>query len=165
MNFSADASNDQDNLYEQGIWGKTKTRVDPKAFEAESKATADAEEKNEQAFEKYSGEKEKETLSDTSDFMHFHEVHHLRERMSPLMKLSEQIHGYGKCGLYHDDIRLDKINGFKVQHMYFRQEAPHHPHMKFNFSEEDLPNGADLRSSENKDGRGFSNWRLSKHPR
>ena len=138
MNFSADAANDQDNLYEQGIWGKTKTRVDPKAFEAESKATADAEEKNEQAFEKYSGEKEKETLSDTSDFMHFHEVHHLRERMSPLMKLSEQIHGYDKCGLYHDDIRLDKINGFKVQHMYFRQEAPHHPHMKFNFSEEDL---------------------------
>ena len=138
MNFSADASNDQDNTYEQGIWGKTKTRVDPKAFEAESKATADAEEKNEQAFEKYSGEKEKETLSDTSDFMHFHEVHHLRERMSPLMKLSDQIYGYGKCGLYHDDIRLDKINGFKVQHMYFRQEAPRHPHMKFSFSEEDL---------------------------
>ena len=27
MNFSADASNDHDNLYEQGIWGKTKTRV------------------------------------------------------------------------------------------------------------------------------------------
>ena len=58
--------------------------------------------------------------------------------MSPLMKLSEQIHGYNKCGLYHDDIRLDKINGFKVQHMYFRKEAPRHPHMKFNFSEEDL---------------------------
>ena len=77
MNFSADASNDQDNTYEQGIWGKTKTRVDPKAFE--SKATADAEEKNEQAFEKYSGEEEKETLSDTSDFMHFHDAHHLKE--------------------------------------------------------------------------------------
>ena len=136
MNFSADASNDQDNTYEQGIWGKTKTRVDPKAFE--SKATADAEEKNEQAFEKHSGEKEKETLSDTSDFMHFHDAHHLKERMSPLMRLSEQIHGYGKCGLYHDDIRLDKINGFKVQHMFFRQQAPNHPHMKFNFAEEDL---------------------------
>ncbi|OLQ08703.1 hypothetical protein AK812_SmicGene7804 [Symbiodinium microadriaticum] len=136
MNFSADASKDQDNTYEQGIWGKTKTRVDPKAFE--SKATADAEEKNEQAFERYSGEKEKETLSDTSDFMHFHDSHHLKERMSPLMRLSEQIHGYGKCGLYHDDIRLDKINGFKVQHMFFRQQAPNHPHMKFNFAEEDL---------------------------
>ena len=58
--------------------------------------------------------------------------------MSPLMKLSEQIHGYNKCGLYHDDIRLDKINSFKVQHMYFRKEAPRHPHMKFNFAEEDL---------------------------
>ena len=138
MNFSADASNDHDNLYEQGIWGKTKTRVDPGAFEAEAKATAEAEEKNEKAFEQYSGEKEKETLSDTLDFMNFHESYHLKERMSPLMKLSEQIHGYKKCGLYHDDIRLDKINGFKVQHMYFRQEAPHHPHMKFNFAEEDL---------------------------
>ena len=138
MNFSADAANDQDNTYEQGIWGKTKTRVDPRAFEEEAKATAEAEEKNEKAFEKYSGEKEKETLSDTVDFMHFHEAYHLRERMSPLMKLSEQIHGYNKCGLYHDDIRLDKINGFKVQHMYFRKEAPRHPHMKFNFSEEDL---------------------------
>ena len=138
MNFSADAANDHDNTYEQGIWGRTKTRVDPRAFEEEAKATAEAEEKNEKAFEKYSGEKEKETLSDTVDFMHFHEALHLRERMSPLMKLSEQIHGYNKCGLYHDDIRLDKINGFKVQHMYFRQEAPRHPHMKFNFSEEDL---------------------------
>ena len=138
MNFSADAANDHDNLYEQGIWGKTKTRVDPKAFEAEAKATAESEEKNEKAFEQYSGEKEKETLSDTVDFMHFHEAYHLKERMSPLMKLSEQIHGYNKCGLYHDDIRLDKINSFKVQHMYFRQEAPRHPHMKFNFSEEDL---------------------------
>ena len=58
--------------------------------------------------------------------------------MSPLLRLSEQIYGYGKCGLYHDDIRLDKINGFKVQHMYFRQQAPNHPHMKFNFAEEDL---------------------------
>ena len=138
MNFSADAANDHDNLYEQGIWGKTKTRVDPGAFEAEAKATAEAEEKNEQAFEQYSGEKEKETLSDTVDFMQFHEAYHLRERMSPLMKLSEQIHGYNKCGLYHDDIRFDKINSFKVQHRYFRKEAPRHPHMKFNFAEEDL---------------------------
>ena len=54
------------------------------------------------------------------------------------MKLSEQIHGYGKVGLYHDDIRLDKIGAFKVQHMYFRQPAPRHVHMKFNFAEEDL---------------------------
>lgn len=138
MNFSADASNDRDNLYEQGIWGKTKTRVDPRAFEAEAKATAEAEEENEKAFEQYSGEKEKETLSDTADFVNFHETHHLKERMSPLMKLSEQIRGYKMCGLYHDNIRLDKINGFKVQHMYFRKEAPHHPHMKFNFAEEDL---------------------------
>ena len=138
MNFFADAANDHDNLYEQGIWGKTRTRVDPGAFEAEAKATAEAEEKNEKAFEQYSGEKEKETLSDTVDFMHFHEAYHLKERMSPLMKLSEQIHGYSKCGLYHDDIRLDKINSFKVQHMYFRKEAPRHPHMKFNFAEEDL---------------------------
>ena len=45
----------------RGIWGKTKTRVDPGAFEAEAKATAEAEEKNEKAFEQYSGEKEKET--------------------------------------------------------------------------------------------------------
>ena len=138
MNFSADASNDHDNLYEQGIWGKTKTRVDPGAFEVEFKATVDVEEANEQAFEKYSGEKEKETLSDTSDFRLFHEVHHLEERMSPLMKLSNQISGYDKCGLYHDDIRLHKINGFKVQHMHFRKEAPYHPHRKYGFSEEDL---------------------------
>ena len=138
MNFSADAANDRDNLYEQGIWGKTKTRVDPGAFEAEPKATAEAEEKNEQAFEKYAGEKEKEGLADTLDFMEFHEAIHLKERLSPLMKLSDQIHGYGKCGLYHDDIRIDKIGGFKVQHMYFRQTAPRHAHMKYNFSEEDL---------------------------
>ena len=138
MNFSAEASNNHDNLYEQGIWGKTKTRVEPGAYEAEAKATADAEEKNEQAFEQYAGEKEKEGLADTPDFMNFHEAYHLTERMSPLMKLSNQIHGYGKEGLYHDDIRLDKICSFKVQHMYFRQRAPHHDHMKYNFSEEDL---------------------------
>ena len=138
MNFSADAANDRDNLYEQGIWGKTKTRVDPGAFEAESKATAEAEEKNEQAFEKYAGEKEKEGLADTFEFMEFHEVKHLKERLSPLMKLSDQIHGYGKVGLYHDDIRIDKIGAFKVQHMLFRQTAPRHAHMKYNFSEEDL---------------------------
>ena len=70
--------------------------------------------------------------------MNFHEAYHLKERLSPLMKLSEQIHGYGKVGLYHDDIRLDKIGAFKVQHMYFRQNAPHHAHVKYNFSEEDL---------------------------
>ncbi|CAE7937296.1 unnamed protein product, partial [Symbiodinium necroappetens] len=138
MNFSAEASNNRDNLYEQGIWGKTKTRVELGAYEAESKATAAAEEKHEEAFEKYAGEKEKEGLADTSDFMNFHEAYHLTERLSPLMKLSDQIHGYGKVGLYHDDIRLDKIGAFKVQHMYFRQKAPHHAHMKFNFSEEDL---------------------------
>ena len=61
-----------------------------------------------------------------------------RQRPSPLMKLAEQIHGYGQTGLYHDNIRLDKINSFKVQHMYFRQQAPPHVHMKFNFAEEDL---------------------------
>ena len=112
--------------------------MEPGAFEAEAKATAEAEEKNEQACEQYSGEKGKEGLADTIDFMNFHEAYHLKERMSPLMKLSEQIHGYGKVGLYHDDIRLDKIGAFKVQHLYFRKEAPHHAHMKFNFSEEDL---------------------------
>ena len=138
MNFSADAANDRDNLYEQGIWGKTKTRVDPGAFEAESKATAEAEEKNEQAFEQYAGEKEKEGLADTLDFMESHEALHLKERLSPVMKLSDQIHGYGKCGLYHDDVRIDKMGAFKVQHMYFRQTAPRHAHMKYNFSEEDL---------------------------
>ena len=138
MNFSADASNNQNNLYEQGIWGKTKTRVEPGAYEAEAKATAEAEEKNERASEQYAGEKEKEGLADTVDFMNFHEAYHLTERMSPLMKLSNQIHGYGKVGLYHDDICLNKINAFKVQHMYVRQRAPHHNHMKHNFSEEDL---------------------------
>ena len=142
MNFSAEASNNHDNLYEQGIWGKTKTHVEPGAFEAEAEATAEAEEKNEQAFEKRAGEKEKEGLADTPDFMNFHEAYHLKERMSPLMKLSEQIHGCGKVGLYHDDIRLDKIGAFKVQHMYFRQNAPHHAHMKYNFSEEDLMESA-----------------------
>ena len=45
MNFSAEASNNHDNLYEQGIWGKTKTRVEPGAYDAESKATAAAEER------------------------------------------------------------------------------------------------------------------------
>ncbi|CAE7939201.1 GIP, partial [Symbiodinium necroappetens] len=122
MNFSADAPNHHDNLYEQGIWGKTKTRVEPGAYEAEAKATAEAEEKNEKAFEQFAGEKEKEGLADTIDFMNFHEAYHLTERMSPLMKLSTQVYGYGKVGLYHDDIRLDKINSFKVQHMYFRQK-------------------------------------------
>ena len=138
MNFSADAPNHHDNLCEQGIWGKTKTRVEPGAYEAEAKATAEAEEKNEKAFEQFAGEKEKEGLADTVDFMNFHEAYHLTERMSPLMKLSTQVYGYGKVGLYHDDIRLDKINSFKVQHMYFRRKAPHHYHMKYNFAEEDL---------------------------
>ena len=138
MNFAADASNDHDNLYEQGIWGKTKTRVEPGAYEAEANASAEAEEKNEKAFEQFAGEKEKEGLADTVDFMNFHEAYHLTERMSPFMKLSTQIYGYGKVGLYHDDIRLDKINSFKVQHMYFRQKAPHHYHMKYNSAEEDL---------------------------
>ena len=136
MNFSADASGDEDNLYEQGIWGKTRTRVDPGAFEAEAKAAAAAEEKNEQAFEQFKGEKQKEGLTDTPDFMNFHEAYHLKERMSPLMKLSEQLYGYGKVGLYHDDLRLDTIGSFKVQHMYFRQVARPHFHMKFNFAEE-----------------------------
>ena len=114
-----------------------KTRVEPGAFEAEAKATAEAEAKNEQAFEDFAGEKQKEGLTDTVDYQNFIEVYHLRERMSPLMKLAEQIHGYGQTGLYHDNIRLDKIS-FKVQHMYFRQQAPNHPHMNFNFAEEDL---------------------------
>ena len=54
------------------------------------------------------------------------------------MKLADQINGYGQTGFYHDNIRLDKINSFKVQHMYFRTKAPPHYQMKFNFSEEDL---------------------------
>ena len=138
LNFSADASNDHDNLYEQGIWGKTKTRVEPGAFEAEAKAAAEAEAKNEQAFEDFAGEKQKEGLTDTVDYQNFTEAYHLRERASPLMKLANQIHGYGQNGLYHDNIRLDKISSFKVQHMYFRKQAPNHPHMKFNFAEDDL---------------------------
>ncbi|OLQ10786.1 hypothetical protein AK812_SmicGene5492 [Symbiodinium microadriaticum] len=87
-----------------------KTRVEPGAFEAEAKATAEAEAKNEQAFEDFAGEKQKEGLTDTVDYQNFIEVYHLRERMSPLMKLAEQIHGYGQTGLYHDNIRLDKIS-------------------------------------------------------
>ena len=117
--------------------------MEPGAYEAEAKATAEAEEKNEKAFEQYADEKEKEGLAGTVEFIDFHKAYHLSERMSPLMKLSSQIHGYGKVGLYHDDIRLDKINSFKVQHMYFRQKAPHHYHMKYNFSEEDLMESVD----------------------
>ncbi|CAE7924494.1 unnamed protein product, partial [Symbiodinium sp. KB8] len=138
LNFSADASNDQDNLYEQGVWGKTKTRVEPGAYEAEAKAAAEAEAKNEQAFEDFAGERQKEGLTDTVDYQNFTEAYHLKERTSPLMKLANQIHGYGQTGLYHDNIRLDKINSFKVQHMYFRKQAPNHPHMKFNFAQDDL---------------------------
>ena len=83
--------------------------MEPGAYEAQAKATAEAEEKNEKAFEQYADEKEKEGLAGTVEFMDFHKAYHLSERMSPLMKLSSQIHGYGKAGLHHDDdIRLDK---------------------------------------------------------
>ena len=81
-----DASNDQDNLYEQGIWGKTKTRVEPGAYEAEAK--------NEKAFDDFTGEKQKEGLTDTVEFQNFTEAFHLKERTSPLLKLADQVHGY-----------------------------------------------------------------------
>ena len=139
LNFSSDAANDDNNLYEQGIWGKKKTRVEPGgAYEAEAKATAEAEARSERAFEDFAGEKEKEGLADTVDYQNFREAYHLTERVSPLMKLADQLNGYGQTGLHHDNIRLDKVNFFKVQHMYFRTRAPPHYHMKFKFSEEDL---------------------------
>ena len=69
--------------------------MEPGAYEAEAKATAEAEAKNEQAFEDFAGEKQEEGLTDTVDYQNFIEVYHLRERMSPRMKLAEQIHGYG----------------------------------------------------------------------
>ncbi|OLP83791.1 hypothetical protein AK812_SmicGene35407 [Symbiodinium microadriaticum] len=109
LNFSADASNDQDNLYEQGIRGKTKTRVEPGAYEAEAKATAEAEAKNEQAFEDFAGEKQEEGLTDTVDYQNFIEVYHLRERMSPRMKLAEQIHGYGLEDLMEQVCTMEPI--------------------------------------------------------
>ncbi|CAE7938991.1 GIP, partial [Symbiodinium necroappetens] len=121
-----------------GIWGKQKTYVEPGAYEAEARATAEAEAKNEQAFEDFAGEKEKEGLTDTVDYQNFREAYHLAERMSPLMKLADQLNSYGQTGLYHDNIRLDKTNSFKVQHMYFRTKALPRYRMKFNFSEEDL---------------------------
>ena len=86
------------------------------------------------------------------------------------MKLADQINGYGQTGLYHDNVRLDKINSFKVQHMYFRTKAPPHYHMKFNFAEEDLMEQVCqmepiyYRRSTKLDVV-FSSWRLSKHPR
>ena len=169
LNFSADASNDQDNLYEQGVWGKTKTRVEPGAYEAEAKAAAEAEAKNEQAFEDFAGERQKEGLTDTVDYQNFTEAYHLKERTSPLMKLANQIHGYGQTGLYHDNIRLDKINSFKVQHMYFRKQAPNHPHMKFNFAQDDLMDSVcqmePIYYRRSTKLGCFSSWRLSKHPR
>ncbi|CAE7861040.1 unnamed protein product, partial [Symbiodinium necroappetens] len=137
INSSSDADNDDDQLHDQGIWGKQKNVGEPGAYEAAAKATADAEAEKEQAFEDFAGEKEKEGLVDTVDYQNFHEAYHLTERMSPLMRLSEQQNGYGQTGLYHDS-RLDNINSFKVQHMYFRVKAPPHFHMKYNFSEEDL---------------------------
>ncbi|CAE7925681.1 unnamed protein product, partial [Symbiodinium necroappetens] len=52
MNFSADAANDHNNLYEQGIWGRL-------------------------SFEDFAGEKEKEGLADTVDYQNFREAYHL----------------------------------------------------------------------------------------
>ena len=54
--------------------------MEPGAYEAEARATAEAEAKNEQAFEDFAGEKEKEGLTDTVDYQNFREAYHLAER-------------------------------------------------------------------------------------
>ncbi|CAE7761900.1 unnamed protein product [Symbiodinium necroappetens] len=63
---SADAS-DEEKLHDQGIWGKQKNIVEPGAYEAEARATAEAEANNEQAFENIAGAKEKASLIDTDE--------------------------------------------------------------------------------------------------
>ena len=134
---SADAS-DEEKLHDQGIWGKQKNIVEPGAYEAEARATAEAEANNEQAFENIAGAKEKASLIDTDEYKDFVRTRHLIERLSPLTKLADQQHGYALAGLYHDVIRFDEIGSFKVQHMGFRIRVNHHNHMKYNLSEEDL---------------------------
>ncbi|CAE7767157.1 unnamed protein product, partial [Symbiodinium necroappetens] len=134
---SKDAS-DEEQLRDQGIWGKQKNVVEPGAYEAEAKAATEAEAKNEQAFEDMAGAKEKEGLVDTVEHQNFIEAYRLVERVSLLMRLADQQNGYGQTGLYHDNIRLDDTNSFKVQHMYFRVKVHHHYHMKYNFAEEGL---------------------------
>ena len=134
---SADAT-DEEQLHDQGIWGKQKNVVEPGAYEASARAAAEAEANNEQAFENIAGAKAKQGPIDTVEYQDFIGAYHLVERMSPLMKLADQQSGYAQTGLYHDGIRLDEINSFKVQHTYFRVKVQHHNHMNYNFSEEDL---------------------------
>ena len=55
---SADAT-DEEQLHDQGIWGKQKNVVEPGAYEASARAAAEAEANNEQAFENIAGAKAK----------------------------------------------------------------------------------------------------------
>ncbi|CAE7255859.1 unnamed protein product [Symbiodinium sp. CCMP2456] len=49
-----------------------------------------------------------------------------------------EVNGYGYNGMYHDDVRTDRVGAFKVQHTRWR--VRHHPHQqeKFHLSETEL---------------------------
>ena len=56
---SASASESEEKVYNQGMWGQTKTTVDPETIEAFIRSTAEAERVNDESFDKMADTKDK----------------------------------------------------------------------------------------------------------
>ena len=73
-----DVEEDQDEeLHDQGIWGKVKIVVDPEKFAEATRTASSAEtEGNGKAFDNMEAEKEKQPLLKTPEFIAFWQTHH-----------------------------------------------------------------------------------------
>ena len=132
--ISPNDDDDEEILYDQGIWGKCKTVADPEA----AKATKDAEAQNEDAFDNLEKSSDKKGLVDTAEYQEFIKDGYRLERKSPLVLLKDQKNGYGYTGFFHTgirDIEVDPVGFFKVQHMGWRVAAPPHAYQKFHLPE------------------------------
>ena len=92
--ISPNDDDDEEILYDQGIWGKCKTVADPEA----AKATKDAEAQNEDAFDNLEKSSDKKGLVDTAEYQEFIKDGYRLERKSPLVLLKDQKNGYGYTG-------------------------------------------------------------------
>ena len=132
--MSHDATDEEPPLFDQGIWGKCSVTLDKDLWK---KYLEGAQKQNEAAFEKLDGAKDRVTLEETVDYKEWCTRHFPEE--SPLTRLSKQTRGYGLNGIYHTNIRSNKLTGFKVQHMRFRATgyfaSVKHPYNKYEVDE------------------------------
>ena len=114
---SSSASGSEEKVYDQGIWGQTKTTVDPETIEAFIRSTAEAERENDETFNKMADTKDKLGLEDTMAYKKFIFEGVQIERASPLEAFQKQRRGYNMSGIFHTGIRDTNVNLFKLQHM------------------------------------------------